>query len=135
LDVVSIPEVAASLERFGDRYIRRVFTRREASFCRAAAPRAAAARFAARFAAKEAAVKALQPDGQWTDWRAIEVRRHKTGRCTLVLRGEAALLACRRGIQDLALSMSHDGDRAAAIVVALRALSSRRPEAMICPPR
>ena len=50
----------------------------------------AAARLAVRFAAKEAAVKALQPDWQWTDWRAIEVRRHKSGRCALVLHREAA---------------------------------------------
>jgi holo-[acyl-carrier protein] synthase len=135
LDVVSVAEVAASLDRFGDRYIRRIFTRPEASYCLAAAPSAAAARFAARFAAKEAAVKALQPDTHWSDWRAIEVRRHRSGRCTLTLRGQAALLASRRGIRDLALSMSHDGDRAAAIVVALRAAPAQHPEAAICPPR
>ena len=93
LDVVSVAEVAAALDRFGDRYIRRIFTPPEASYCLAAAPSAAAARFAARFAAKEAAVKALQPDRHWSDWRAIEVRRHSSGRCTLVLRG-AGRLAC-----------------------------------------
>jgi holo-[acyl-carrier protein] synthase len=134
-DIVSVAEVAASLDRFGDRYVRRIFTGREASYCLAAAASAAAARFAARFAAKEAAVKALQPDRHWTDWRAIEVRRHRSGRCTLVLRGQAALLASRRGIQELALSMTHDGDRAAAIVVALRAAPARHSEAMRCPPR
>jgi holo-[acyl-carrier protein] synthase len=127
-DIVSVPEVAASIDRFGDRYIRRIFTGREASYCRAAAPPTAAARFAARFAAKEAAVKALQPEGHWTDWHAIEVRRHESGRCALVLRGEAALLASRCGIQNLALSMSHDGDRAAAIVIALRAAPPPQPE-------
>jgi len=135
LDVVSVAEVAESLDRFGDRYIRRIFTRLEASYCLAGAPSAAAARFAARFAAKEAAVKALQPARHWSDWRAIEVRRHLSGRCTLVLRGQAALLASRRGIQELALSMSHDGDRAAAIVVGLRAAPAQYPEAVICPAR
>jgi holo-[acyl-carrier protein] synthase len=127
-DIVSVPEVAESLARFGDRYVHRIFTRREAHYCLAAAPAAAAARFAARFAAKEAAVKALQPESHWTDWRAIEVRRHKSGRCALVLRGAAALLASRRGIQDFALSMSHDGDRAAAIVVAFRDAPAGRHE-------
>jgi len=121
LDVVSIAEVAASLDRFGDHYVLRVFTTREASYCRAGVPATAAARFAVRFAAKEAAIKALQPDHHWADWRAIEVRRHKSGRCTLVLHGEAAALASRRRVQNLALSMSHDGDRAAAVVVAVRA--------------
>jgi holo-[acyl-carrier protein] synthase len=118
VDLVSVAEVVAALERFGERYIRRVFTAHEASYCLDAAPGVAAARFAARFAAKEAALKALQPDRPWADWRAIEVRRHATGRCALVLHGEAASLAARRGIDHLALSMSHDGDRAAAVVVA-----------------
>jgi holo-[acyl-carrier protein] synthase len=121
VDVLSVAEVAAALGRFGDRYVRRVFTPHEAAYCRAAADSVAAARFAARFAAKEAAVKALQPERQWTDWRAVEVRRTKSGSCALVLHGEAASLAARRGIHHLALSMSHEGDLAAAVVVALRA--------------
>jgi phosphopantetheinyl transferase (holo-ACP synthase) len=44
--------------------------------------------------------------------------RHKSGRCSLVLHREAASLASRRGMRHFALSMTHDGDRAAAIVVA-----------------
>ena len=70
LDVVSVAEVAAALDRFGDRYVERVFTPDEAAYCRARST--AAARLAVRFAAKEAAVKALQPEHPWTDWRAIE---------------------------------------------------------------
>jgi holo-[acyl-carrier protein] synthase len=120
VDLVRVAEVAAALDRFGDRYIRRVFTADEAAYCQAGAQPVAAARFAARFAAKEAAVKALAPERQWTDWRAIEVRRRQSGQCTLVLHGEAASLADRRGVEHLALSMTHDGDLAAAVVVALR---------------
>jgi holo-[acyl-carrier protein] synthase len=125
LDVVSVAEVSAALDRFGDRYVDRVFTAEEAAYCRAGATKAE--RLAVRFAAKEAAVKALQPDWPWTDWRAIEVKRHKSGRCALVLHRDAAALASRRGIRTFALSMSHDGDCAAAIVVALRA-PIQRPE-------
>jgi holo-[acyl-carrier protein] synthase len=116
LDVVSVPEISAALDRFGDRYIDRVFTAQEAEYCRARTTTAAC--LAVRFAAKEAAVKALQPERPWTDWRAIEVKRHSSGRCALVLRREAAALASRRRIRAFALSMSHDGDCAAAIVVA-----------------
>jgi holo-[acyl-carrier protein] synthase len=118
LDVVSVAEVSAALDRFGDRYVDRVFTAEEAAYCRAGATRAE--RLAVRFAAKEAAVKALHPDWEWTDWRAIEVKRHKSGRCSLVLHREAASLASRRGMRHFALSMTHDGDCAAAIVVAYR---------------
>jgi holo-[acyl-carrier protein] synthase len=119
VDIVSVAEVAAALDRFGDRYIRRLFTPREAAYCRSADRAVAAARFAVRFAAKEAAVKALQPEQWWTDWCAIEVRRWKSGRCALALHGEAAALAARRGIRHLALSMSHEREIAAAVVVAL----------------
>jgi holo-[acyl-carrier protein] synthase len=118
VDVISVSEVSRSLERFGDRYVRRVFTTREAAYCRAAAGLAAAARFAVRFAAKEATVKALRPEVPWADWRAIEVRRHRSGWCEVILHREAATLAARRGIETLALSMSHDADQAAAVVVA-----------------
>jgi len=111
-------EVTAALDRFGDRYVDRVFTAEEAEYCRARPT--SAERLAVRFAAKEAAVKALQPESRWTDWRAIEVKRHKSGRCAIVLHREAAALASRRGIRHFALSMSHDGDRAAAVVVAYR---------------
>jgi holo-[acyl-carrier protein] synthase len=128
VDVVSVAEVSAALDRFGDRYVRRVFTAHEAAYCLAATGTAGAARFAARFAAKEAAVKALEPEGRWTDWRTIEVRRQTSGACALVLHGEAASLAARRGIRHIALSMSHDGDRAAAVVVALRASHTRHVE-------
>jgi holo-[acyl-carrier protein] synthase len=105
-----------------------VFTRREASYCRAAASRAVAARFAARFAAKEAVIKALGPERPWTDWRAIEVRRHASGRCAIALHGEAALLSSRRRVHHLAVSLSHDGDRAAAFAVALCAIPARSQE-------
>jgi holo-[acyl-carrier protein] synthase len=128
IDIVYLADVTAALERFADRYVQRVFTRREAAYCQAASAPVAAARFAARFAAKEAAVKALQPDHRWTDWRAIEVRRGRSGRCTLVLHREAASLATRRGIEHLALSMSHEGELAAAVVVALGTICIQKRE-------
>jgi holo-[acyl-carrier protein] synthase len=127
VDLVSVREVARSLERFGDRYVRRIFTTCEAAYCRAAAGRAAATRFAVRFAAKEATLKALHPETPWADWRAIEVRRHASGRCEIVLHGEAAALARRQGVETLALSMSHDGSRAAAVVVVQAAADRPRP--------
>jgi len=117
-DMVSVSDVSDSLNRFGKRYVQRLFTADEAAYCRAATGRAAAERFAVRFAAKEAVFKALQPDEPPGDWRAIEVRRRLTGQCKIVLHGEWAALARRHGVESLALSMSHDHDRAIAVVVA-----------------
>jgi holo-[acyl-carrier protein] synthase len=118
IDVVSVDDVSRSLERFGERYVRRVFTQHEAEYCRAGVGRAAAERFAARFAAKEATLKALQPETPSADWRSIEVRRHGSGWCEVVLHGEAAALAVRQGVRTLALSMSHHAGSATAVVVA-----------------
>ena len=118
IDVVSVNEVASSLERFGERYISRIFTPGEAAYCRSASGRVAAERFAVRFAAKEATFKALRPEVSSMDWRSIEVRRHASGWCDVVLHGEAAALAACQGIETLALSMSHDAGCATAVVVA-----------------
>jgi len=118
VDIVSVEDVSRSLERFGERYVERVFTKQEAEYCQAAVGRSAAERFAVRFAAKEATLKALQPDTPSADWRSIEVLRCGSGRCEVVLHDAVAALAARQGIRTLALSMTHHADCAAAIVVA-----------------
>ena len=128
VDVASVAEIAAALSRFGDHYISRVFTKHEAAYCRQAAEPVAAARFAVRFAAKEAALKALQPESGGIDWRDIEVRSGRSGRCSLLLHRQAASIAARRGVEHLALSMSHDGGVAAAVVVAVCGQPLKRRE-------
>ena len=117
-DLVRVADVAASVEHFGDRYLKRLFTDHEVSCCRGG-PATVAAGLAARFAAKEATIKVLQPRGAIPDWRSIEVRRDVHGRCDLLLSGSAARLAREAGITDTALSLSHEGAMAVAVVVAL----------------
>jgi len=113
IDLVRISRIAESLERFGDRFLRRIFTDDEVAYARSA-PALTAERLAARFAAKEAARKAFQlTDG--VDWRLIEVRRLASGDCELVLHAEASRRTGRTGA---ALSMSHEGDYATAVVLA-----------------
>ena len=80
----------------------------------------AAERLAARFAAKEAALKAFDLGNEGVDWRDIEVRKLAGGACRLELHGKAAALAAERGAGEIALSLSHDGDYATAVVTALR---------------
>ena len=117
VDLTQVDEVAAALARFGERYVRRVFTRDEGEYCEAASGRRRASRFAARFAAKEAALKVLRPEAPWIDWRSIEVRRHASGWCELVLHGAAASLAERQRLTSLALSMTHAVDCVVAVVI------------------
>jgi holo-[acyl-carrier protein] synthase len=116
VDLVDISEVAHSVKRFGDRYLRRVFTEHELSCC-TGAPDTAAASLAARFAAKEATLKVLGPYDARPDWRSIEVVRLANGACKLRLRGAAARLAVERGLGPFALSMTHEAGMAAAVVV------------------
>ena len=108
IDLVQISRIAESLATFGERFLRRVFTDGEVAYARGAPDR-----LAARFAAKEAAKKALALDG--VSWRELEVVRHDSGACDLVLHGGARAAA---GAAALALSMSHEGDHATAVVIA-----------------
>ncbi len=117
-DVVAVHQVADSVARFGTRYLQRVYTEHEISSCTGSPP-VRAAGLAARFAAKEATIKVLRPVGHQPDWRSVEVRRDPRGWCTMALSGHAAALADQAGIGDLAVSLTHEGDVAAAVVVAL----------------
>jgi holo-[acyl-carrier protein] synthase len=117
IDVVQISRIAESLEKFGERFMRRVFTSDEIAYA-TSAPALLTQRLAARFAAKEATIKALKLSLQGVGWKDLEVRRENTGACNIELHGAARRAAEADGVTTMALSMSHDGDYAAAIVIA-----------------
>jgi holo-[acyl-carrier protein] synthase len=117
-DLVAVRSVAESIECFGDRYLRRIYTEHEIASCDGL-PAVASAGLAARFAAKEAALKVLRPSGHRPDWLSIEVVRHTEGWCSISLHGYAAALAAEAGIDELAVSLTHEEGVAAAVVVAL----------------
>ncbi|MEO8298459.1 MAG: holo-ACP synthase [Burkholderiales bacterium] len=119
VDTVHIPRIAESLSRHGERFMQRLFTPAERAYAMAA-PLHTAERLAARFAAKEAVIKALSLSEVGVDWCDIEVMRDADGACTLSLHGRAAEQARQLGVRELALSLSHDGGQAIAMVVALR---------------
>jgi holo-[acyl-carrier protein] synthase len=119
-DIIEVSRVAESIGWFGERYISRIYTPDEASYCVAAGP-TAALHFAARFAAKEAAIKVLRPaSGVAMNWKAIEVVRGADGWCDLRLHGAMRTLARRAGLRAFAVSLSHEERYATAVVVAER---------------
>jgi holo-[acyl-carrier protein] synthase len=118
VDLVAVDEVRAALEHFGDRYLKRVFTDHEVA-CSSGEGDVRARHLAARFAAKEATMKALGPSDRLPSWRSIEVHQEESGRPRLRLSGHAADLARRAFLKDFAVSLSHEGNIAAAVVVAL----------------
>jgi holo-[acyl-carrier protein] synthase len=117
-DLVEVDRVANSIAQFGDRYVRRIYTQHEIDSCQGS-PSVLSAGLAARFAAKEATLKVLRPSGHQPEWRSIEVRRHEEGWCTMLLSGYAAELASWARMGELAVSLTHEGGVAGAVVVAI----------------
>ncbi len=115
LDVVVVPRIAAARRRFGRRFLRRCFTPAEAAEA-LARPRPDCA-LAMRFAAKEAFAKAAGLGMRGLGWREIEVVHDPRGRPGLVLHGRARRWAREHGVRAGHLSLSDDGDYAAAVVV------------------
>ena len=116
IDIAEVPRIRGSIERFGERFVRRVFTEAEIRYCDAKANRTE--RYAARFAAKEAAMKALGTGwNHGVRWRDIEVVRQPGSRPTIVFHGKAAEVAARLGAKNAALSLSHTADTAIAQVI------------------
>src|SRR5579863_4551655 len=111
IDVVEVPRVAAAIERFGQRFLERIYTPDEIRYCEAKANRTE--RYAARFAAKEAAMKALGTGWNYgVRWRDIEVSRKPGGRPTLLFHGKAAEFAAKLKATNIALSLTHTADQA-----------------------
>jgi len=116
IDAVEIARIEHSIDRFGKRFLDRVFLQAEQAYCQR--KRRSAESFAARFAAKEAAAKALGTGISYgVNWLEIEVVRERSGRPSLRFHGRAAELAERMGVMRSALSLTHTGELAMASVV------------------
>src|SRR5437870_5419737 len=117
LDVTEIDRIAASIERYGDRFLRRVFTDGEIAYC--TRRRVPAIHFAGRFAAKEAGMKALGTGHtQGVVWRDVEVIR-RGGPPQLVFHGGAARRLAAIGGRSSLLTITHTDDLAMAHVMIL----------------
>ena len=117
IDATEISRIHHSMERFGSRFLNRIFTAEEQAYCLRKRKKAAES-FAARFAAKEACAKALGTGiSRGINWLEIEVRRAPGQRPTLRLHGRAAAWAAQLGVTHLSLSLTHSGSLALASVV------------------
>ena len=106
IDMVEIQRIQQSMERFGQRFLDRVFTPAEQAYC--LRKRNAAESLAARFAAKEAAAKALGTGiSRGVNWLELEVVREPGGRPALRFHGRAAEIAQQLGVGHAALSITH----------------------------
>ncbi len=116
VDLAEVPRIRASVERFGPRFIERVYTPSEIAYVERKANRFE--RYAARFAAKEAGMKAI--GAGWkrgVRWQDFEVINLPSGRPTLRLHGVAAEFATRLGVRNISLSLTHTAEMAMAHVI------------------
>ena len=113
IDLVENVRIAASIEKFGDRFLHRIFTEGEIAYCGAMAY--PVPHYAARFAAKEAVSKAFGCGiGKTLGWRDMEVTRDELGAPHIVLHGDAVPLAAQRGVRTVFVSLTHTEHHAAA---------------------
>ena len=116
-DLIEIARIERSFERFGEAFLRRIYTPGEIAYCMA--KKSFAESLAARFAAKEAGAKALGTGiSRGVSWREFEVRRRPGERPELHLSGRAREIADRLGIARISLSLSHARTLSIAVVIA-----------------
>ncbi|MBX6342931.1 MAG: holo-ACP synthase [Thermomicrobiaceae bacterium] len=113
---MEIDRIRGALERFGQRFLARVYSERERARYGSRVPE-----LAARFAAKEAVMKALGTGVRGIRWRDIEVLPNRRGKPIVVLHGTAAARADLLGFTHLAVSLTHSRTQAMAVVVATKA--------------
>ena len=114
VDLVEVARLERAVARHGDRFLKRIFSRRELSLA-GGKPTS----LAARFAAKEAVAKALCTGIGDVSWLEIEILHGPNKEPLLTLHGSAKKLADEKGLHTWSLSLSHTADHAIAMVTAL----------------
>ena len=116
VDLAEVPRIRAAIEKFGRRFIERIFTDREIAYVERKANKYE--RYAGRFAAKEAAMKAIGTGwSRGVRWRDLEVANMPTGKPTLMFYGQAADIANRMGVKSVSLSLTHTAQLGMAHVI------------------
>jgi holo-[acyl-carrier protein] synthase len=118
LDLVSIADIEDSIRVHSGRYLARVYTTAELADCRLPGGAYNVRSLAACIAAKEAVLKVLGVEDEGIPWRAIGVRKDRSGCPSIELTGAAEVLAQQRGVESLDVTLAHSGPFAAAVVVA-----------------
>ncbi|MEK7474592.1 MAG: holo-ACP synthase [Candidatus Coatesbacteria bacterium] len=116
VDSVEVGRFRKVAKRWGKPFLRRLFTARELDYCFSHANPYPS--LAARFAAKEAVLKALDARALWK-WHDMEVRRAESGHPSIALTGAAAKHAKRKKAKSFLISITHDAERATAVVLAV----------------
>src|SRR6266436_8556475 len=116
VDIIECARIQRSIERFGDRFLHRVFTEGEIEY--SMSMKFPARHLAARFAGKEAVSKAFGTGiGKAMGWRNIDIQKKESGEPFLVFSGPAEAFAAKRGVTSALVTLSHTAHHAVACVV------------------
>ena len=116
IDLVDCNRIQNSIDRFGDRFLKRVFTAGEIAYSNSM--KFPARHFAARFAAKEALSKAFGTGiGKSMGWRDLDVQKKDSGEPFVVLSGAAERMANEREVERIWISLSHTDNSGMATIV------------------
>jgi holo-[acyl-carrier protein] synthase len=116
MDIVETKRIAESIERFGDRFLGRVFLEGEIAYSKSM--KFPHLHLAARFAAKEALSKAFGTGiGHQMGWKDLEIVRQASGAPRVQLHGRAEVFAKELGVTEVHVSLSHTAEYGAANVV------------------
>ena len=116
VDLAEVPRIQASIERYGEKFIRRIYTPAEIAYVERKANKYQ--RYAARFAAKEAGMKAIGTGWRrGVTWQDFEVANLPSGKPTLLLHGVAADFAGKLGVKNISLSITHTAELGMAHVI------------------
>jgi holo-[acyl-carrier protein] synthase len=116
VDLAEVPRIKRTIERYGQKFIERVYTAREIAYVERKANKFE--RYAARFAAKEAGMKAIGTGWRHgVTWQDFEVTNLPSGKPTLAFHGVAAKVAEKLGVSNVALSLTHTAEYGMAHVI------------------
>jgi len=120
IDIIEIYRIDDVVSKYGDRFLNRIYTRKELDYCRGRVPQ-----LASRFAAKEAVMKALGTGTRGVRWKDVEIIRFPGNAPIINLHSSALKRANQIGVKHLALSLSHSKEYAVASVVGESSLGNR----------
>jgi holo-[acyl-carrier protein] synthase len=116
VDLAEVPRIKASIERYGEKFIKRIYTAAEIAYVERKANKFE--RYAARFAAKEAGMKAIGTGWRrGVRWQDFEVANLPSGKPTLRFHGVAARFAEALGVKNVSLSITHTAELGMAHVI------------------
>ncbi len=114
IDIIEISRIKKAIDRWGETFLRRIYTESELRLYRKST-----SSLAARFACKEAVMKLLGTGRNGANWLDIETISHTSGKPVVKLYGRAQNEADKLGVKEIAVSLTHSREYAIASVVGI----------------